>query len=74
MTTRPSVSTSVMAIDAVAPNEPSLVRFVTSYLEVEKQSISSLRARSGLSWHRSAAPRGRSARTAIKRGIALGED
>jgi hypothetical protein len=31
-----------MTIEPVAPSEPSLVRFATPYLEVERQSISSL--------------------------------
>ena len=31
-----------MTIDPVAPSEPSPVRFATQYLEVERQSISSL--------------------------------
>jgi hypothetical protein len=35
-------SGSGITIDPVARSEPSLVRFTTPYLEVEKQSISSL--------------------------------
>jgi hypothetical protein len=42
MTIRASLSKSGMTIDPVALSEPSLVRFATPYLEVEKQSISSL--------------------------------
>jgi hypothetical protein len=42
MAIRASLSKSGMTIDPVAPSEPSLVRFATPYLEVEKQSISSL--------------------------------
>ena len=42
MTTREFWSRSGMTIDPVAPSEPSLVRFATPYLEVERQSISSL--------------------------------
>jgi len=42
MTIQEFSSGSGITIDPVARSEPSLVRFVTSYLEVEKQSISSL--------------------------------
>ena len=42
MTIRASSSTPGMTIDPVAPSEPSLVRFATPYLEVERRSISSL--------------------------------
>ncbi len=42
MAIRASLSWSGMTVDPVAPSEPSLVRFTTPYLEVEKQSMSSL--------------------------------
>jgi hypothetical protein len=42
MTIRASLSRSGMTIDPVAPSERSVVRFATPYLEVERQSISSL--------------------------------
>jgi hypothetical protein len=37
-----TVQESGMTIDPVLPSEPSLVRFATPYLEVERLSISSL--------------------------------
>ena len=42
MTIRASVTRSGTTAGRVAPSEPNLVRFVTPYLQVEGQSISSL--------------------------------
>ncbi len=42
MTIQESWTGSGMTIYPLAPSEPSLVRFATPYLEVERQSISSL--------------------------------